>query len=147
MYPSQKGRLAYPEALLVDDDWQPAEPQLEPLVVTFPTDRRAEPVVVLEAWGSGLRHALNQLSALITTEALVAWNTATEPDHSVLSKARTRLGTPPASCLTLAGSRSRPSFTRKTQISGDEMRRTWSAFFHPSARDQKVDVMALQSAY
>lgn len=33
---------------------------------------------VLEAWGPGLRDAINELSALITTEDLVAWNVGTD---------------------------------------------------------------------
>ena len=33
---------------------------------------------VLEAWGSDLRDALNTLSALITTDDLVAWNIETD---------------------------------------------------------------------
>ena len=33
---------------------------------------------VLEAWGPGLRDAINDLSALITTEDLVTWNIATD---------------------------------------------------------------------
>lgn len=33
---------------------------------------------VLEAWGSGLRDALNELSASITTDDLVAWNIETD---------------------------------------------------------------------
>ena len=33
---------------------------------------------VLEAWGPGLRAAINELSALITTEDLVAWNIGTD---------------------------------------------------------------------
>ena len=37
---------------------------------------------VLEAWGSGLRDAINQLSALITTEDLVAWNARTDLEGS-----------------------------------------------------------------
>ena len=33
---------------------------------------------MLEAWGPGLRDALNELSAAITTEDLVAWNIETD---------------------------------------------------------------------
>ena len=33
---------------------------------------------VLDAWGSGLGDALNELSAIITTDDLVAWNIETD---------------------------------------------------------------------
>ncbi len=42
---------AHAEALLVDDEWQRSEPDLEPLVVAFPSDRRADPVVELVPCG------------------------------------------------------------------------------------------------
>ena len=46
------------EALLVDDDWQRSEPELEPLVVTFPSDRRTEPAFELVPCGG--HHGLPQ---------------------------------------------------------------------------------------